>query len=109
MESLTNPRCPEEERLSEADVRHLAGVVPETPVALAMEVPAGEQVPPRVMTVEELASFLRVNHKTVRDAIARGEIPGVRRIGTTIRIHTDTMLGWLAKGQERVSRSKRSR
>jgi excisionase family DNA binding protein len=64
---------------------------------------------PAVLTIDELADFLRVNHKTVRDAIARGDIPGVRRLGTATRIHTATVLAWLASGQARVSRSKRFR
>jgi excisionase family DNA binding protein len=62
-----------------------------------------------VLTVEELAEFLRVNHKTVREAIARGDIPGVRRIGTTIRISRDAVVNWMNSGQGRVSHSRRSR
>jgi excisionase family DNA binding protein len=59
-----------------------------------------------VFTIEELAAYLRVNHKTVREAIARGEIPGVCRLGNTIRIHTATALAWLAAGQTHVSRKR---
>jgi excisionase family DNA binding protein len=66
-------------------------------------------MPPPVLTIDELAAYLRVNHKTVRDAIARGDIPGVRRIGGAIRIHRDTVLTWLSSGQGRVSGSRRSR
>lgn len=73
------------------------------------ESPALPSSLPVVLTVDELAELLRVNHKTVRDAIARGEIPGVRRIGGTIRIHRDTVISWLASGQGNVSRSKRLR
>lgn len=64
---------------------------------------------PAVITIEELADFLRVNHKTVREAIARGEIPGVRRIGGTIRVYRAAVVDWLAAGQGRVSHSKRLR
>jgi excisionase family DNA binding protein len=73
--------------------------------------PNGEDGPPdpAVLTIEELAGFLRVNHKTVRDAIARGEIPGVRRIGGTFRIYRDAVISWLSTGQGRVSHSRRSR
>lgn len=39
----------------------------------------------RFHTVQEVADVLRVDHKTVRDAISRGEIPHVR-LGRTIRI-----------------------
>ena len=69
--------------------------------------PAGEAGPllPAVMTVDELAALLRVERKTVYSAIARGEIPGVRRIGRTLRASRDAVLAWLREG--RVSRSRR--
>ena len=60
-----------------------------------------------VVTIEELSAYLRLNHKTVRDAIARGDIPGVRRIGGAIRIHRDTVLGWLSSGKGNASSSSR--
>jgi excisionase family DNA binding protein len=60
-----------------------------------------------VVTIEELSAYLRLNHKTVRDAIARGDIPGVRRIGGAIRIHRDTVLGWLSSGKGSASSSSR--
>jgi excisionase family DNA binding protein len=62
-----------------------------------------------ILTVEELAEFLRVNHKTVRDAISRGEIPGVRRLGGTIRIYRAAVIDWLTAGQGRAPHTKRSR
>jgi excisionase family DNA binding protein len=58
-----------------------------------------------IMTVDELAALLRVNRKTAYDAIARGEIPGVRRIGRTFRASREAVLAWLREG--RVSRSRR--
>ena len=64
-------------------------------------------LPPELLTVDELAEFLRVERKTLYDAIARGELPGVRRIGRVIRISRSTVLAWLAEGTGRVSRSKR--
>ena len=75
---------------------------------LESTVPTSELAPlPAVLTIEELSAYLRLNHKTIRDAIARGEIPGVRRIGGAIRIHRDTVLGWLSAGQGRVAGSSR--
>jgi len=62
---------------------------------------------PLALTVDELAVLLRVNCKTAYSAISAGEIPGVRRVGGVIRIHRDAVLGWLAQGQGRVSRSRR--
>lgn len=65
--------------------------------------------PPSVLTVDELAELLRVNRKTVYDALARGDIPGARRIGATYRILRDAVLVWLASGQDRAARSRRFR
>jgi excisionase family DNA binding protein len=56
------------------------------------------------MTVDELAALLRVNRKSVYEAIARGEIPGIRRIGRTVRASREAVLAWLREG--RVSRSR---
>jgi excisionase family DNA binding protein len=64
---------------------------------------------PAVLTVDELAALLRVNRKTVYDALSRGEIPGTRRLGATYRILRDAVLEWLASGQDRVARSRRNR
>jgi excisionase family DNA binding protein len=64
---------------------------------------------PQVLTVDELAALLRVERKTAYAAIARGEIPGVRRIGGVIRVSREAVLAWLASGQGRVSRSRSHR
>jgi excisionase family DNA binding protein len=65
--------------------------------------------PPAVLTVDELAALLRVNRKTVYDALARDAIPGARRIGKTYRILRAAVLEWLASSQDRVARSRRIR
>lgn len=59
-----------------------------------------------VLTVDELASLLRVSRNTAYQAINAGEIPGVRRIGRTIRISRDAVLVWLG-GKDHVPRSRR--
>jgi excisionase family DNA binding protein len=71
--------------------------------------PPGPEPPPAVITVEELAALLRVNRKTVYEALARGDIPGAKRIGVTYRIHRDAVLAWLASSQDRAARSRRNR
>lgn len=54
---------------------------------------------PLVLTVEEVAELLRVNRKTIYDAAARGEIPGVRRIGNrTLRFYGPALAQWLETG-----------
>ena len=77
-----------------------AGAEAGAPVAPTMP---GAESP--VMTVDELAALLRVNRKTAYDAIARGEIPGVRRVGRTFRVSREAVVAWLREG--RVSRSRR--
>lgn len=69
----------------------------------------GPGVVSTVLTVDELAALLRVNRKTVYDALSRGEIPGARRIGNTYRILRGAVIDWLSSGQGRVSHSKRLR
>lgn len=64
---------------------------------------------PPVLTVHELAALLRVDRKTVYNLITSGDLPGVRRLGKTIRISRDAVLRWLSEGQGRVSRSRGSR
>lgn len=59
---------------------------------------------PLILTVDELAVLLRVNRKTVYAAIREGAIPGVVRVGGTIRISRDVVLAWTA-GEGRVSSS----
>jgi excisionase family DNA binding protein len=60
------------------------------------------QALPELLTVDEVAELLRLNRKTVYAAIQRGEFPGARRIGATIRVSRDAMLQWFA-GQVGVS------
>ncbi len=47
------------------------------------------------MTVEELAVLLRLNKDTAYRAIAERQIPGVRRIGRTIRINRAAVMAWI--------------
>lgn len=62
---------------------------------------------PEVLTADEVADLLRVNRKTVYAAFKKGEIPGGRRIGGTIRFSRERVLQWLAEGQVNGSRSPR--
>jgi excisionase family DNA binding protein len=71
---------------------------------------AGESAPDvDVLTVPEAAKLLRLNRKTVYEAIQRGEFPGARHIGGAIRISKSAVLEWLAEGQGRAPRSRRTR
>ncbi len=77
----------------------------ERPTSLRIPAANDAQDWPDVITVDELAALLRVDEKTVYAAIARGEIPGVRRIGRVLRASREAVLAWLREG--RVSRSRR--
>ncbi len=61
---------------------------------------------PSLLTVNEAAAFLRVNRKTLYQAILAGEIPGVVRLGRAIRLGRDAVLDWIS-GTGRVSPSSR--
>jgi excisionase family DNA binding protein len=57
------------------------------------------ETPPTVLTVQEAAVLLRVNRKSVYEAIMLGKLPGVRRIGKSIRLNRQVLLDWLAAGR----------
>jgi excisionase family DNA binding protein len=69
--------------------------------------PSTFKTDPEVLTVDELAALLRVERKTAYAAVARGEIPGARRVGRSIRISRDAVLEWLHTAQVRAPRSRR--
>jgi excisionase family DNA binding protein len=50
---------------------------------------------PGVYKVEELASILRLGRRAMYEAIQRGEIPGVFRLGRSIRISRHAIDEWL--------------
>jgi excisionase family DNA binding protein len=63
---------------------------------------------PPLLTVEEVAHFLRMNVKTVYAAVSAGEMPG-RKVRQRTVILRDALLQWL-RTQERVRpRRKRGR
>jgi excisionase family DNA binding protein len=54
---------------------------------------------PLILTVDEVAELLRVNRKTVYQAAANGDIPGVRRLGhRTLRFYGPALAQWLQTG-----------
>lgn len=61
---------------------------------------------PAVLTPDDLAALLRVRKRAVLDAIQRGELPGVRRVGRRIRADRDTVLQWLADGRGQAAKTR---
>lgn len=60
---------------------------------------------PEVLTVEEVAAWLRINKKTVYDAAKAGQIPCCK-VGRILRFSREAVLNWL-HGQGRVSRERK--
>ncbi|MBJ6766123.1 helix-turn-helix domain-containing protein [Myxococcaceae bacterium JPH2] len=48
---------------------------------------------PEFLTVEEAAALLRVNRKTLYEAIRFGQVPGVVRVGKALRIRRAALVG----------------
>ena len=68
---------------------------------LAADIHAQPEMPalPRVLTVSEAAAYLRVNRKTLYELIQRDGLPGVRRVGRTLRISSAALVSWLGEGR----------
>jgi excisionase family DNA binding protein len=62
---------------------------------------------PPACTVAQVAVFLRLNARTVREMFHRGELTGGQR-GHAIRISRGSVLDWLS-GKRPVSLSRRNR
>lgn len=59
-----------------------------------------------IMTAEEVAALLRVNIKTVYDAVKVGEIPAVH-VMKTIRFSRSALTSWLQRGETPQAKRKR--
>lgn len=88
-------RCAHEERSHREAAMddHMTGVAPQEP---------------DVLTVDEVAALLRVDRKSIYAAVARGEVPGVLRLGRLIRFSREVVLRWIREGQT-SSRTRRNR
>ena len=50
---------------------------------------------PLLLTVAETADLLRTSPKAVYAMVARGQLPGVIRIGRNLRFRRDALLDWI--------------
>ena len=64
-------------------------------------VPLDPSILPLVLTVEEVARLLRISRNAAYSAVRDGAIPGVVRIGRTVRVSKDAVLEWLDTGKGR--------
>ena len=55
---------------------------------------------PQVVTVDELAQYLRIDRKSIYAAIHSGRMPGAQRFGRTWRVSLPAVMKWLAKGEQ---------
>ena len=60
-----------------------------------------------LLTVDEAAAFLRVNRKTLYEAVRLRQVPGVVQLGRSIRISRDALLQWLRVNGGSGSKAKR--
>lgn len=91
------PSLPEDPRVDGAAWAELAVTAPAAAPPATPELPA-------VMTVAEVAAFLRLHPWTIRAMWKAGELEGNKR-GHTIRLFTPSVVAW-ARGQGRVPRSE---
>ena len=57
---------------------------------------SGPELPPPLLTVRELAVLLATSSSGVYARVARGQIPGVLRIGRTLRFDPRVVAQWLS-------------
>ena len=50
---------------------------------------------PHLLTTTEVADLLRTTRKATYSMVARGQLPGVIRIGRRVLIRRDDLLSWL--------------
>lgn len=61
---------------------------------------AAEKIEPEMLTVDEAATLLRLNRKTVYVMVDKRQLPGAKRFRGAIRIHRPTLLAWMAQANE---------
>jgi excisionase family DNA binding protein len=50
---------------------------------------------PRLLTVSDVAEWLRTTRKAVYAMAERGQLPGIVRIGRRVLFEEDSLVGWL--------------
>jgi excisionase family DNA binding protein len=63
--------------------------------------PGRERGAPLLLTVPELAEVLRVGRRAAYEAVARGDVPGVIRVGRALRISRAAVEAWIGAEQRR--------
>ena len=61
--------------------------------------PAYPKTLPPILKAAEVASLLRIDRKTLYEAVQRDEIPGAFRVGRCLRFHRDAVLIFAGQGR----------
>ena len=59
--------------------------------------------PIEILTADEIAKMLRVDRKTVYEAVQRGELPH-RRLGRRLLFERGAVLGWLRQADVTIAK-----
>ena len=59
--------------------------------------------PIEILTADEIAKLLRVDRKTVYEAVQRGELPH-RRLGRRLLFERGAVLGWLRQADVTIAK-----
>lgn len=65
------------------------------PAGSPADQPDGSENDCAVLTIDEAARLLRVNRKTLYQAVKLGQVPGVVRLGRVIRLSRTALLHWM--------------
>lgn len=57
----------------------------------------GTKAPPELLTVGEVADWLRTTRKAIYAMVARGQLPGVVRIGRRVLFERQELISWLSE------------
>lgn len=69
---------------------------PSVPPTRSLVIPAHHQLPD-LLTPDEVAALLRTTRKAVYAMIARGQLPGIVRLGRRVLFDRHELLQWLAE------------
>jgi excisionase family DNA binding protein len=70
--------------------------IPENPAEEAVRSRNGVDLPPSLLTVQDLAVLLATSSSGVYSRVARGQIPGALRIGRSLRFDPRAIAQWLS-------------
>lgn len=52
---------------------------------------------PELVSIRDAARLLKVSHTKLYEMAARGELPGLLRVGKTYRVNVDALRAWIER------------